>query len=333
MRVLLIGGARFIGPRVVRELVHSGQEVAVFHRGESRTVLPDGVVNIAGDRKRLTDRRDEFRRFGPDVVVDMIPFGEADAKGLVKTFRGVASRTVVISSEDVYRAYDIVRGLHPGPPDPTPLTEESPLRERLFPYDRPGVEDYEKILVEKVALSEPDLPSTVLRLPAVYGPGDYQRRIFPYLKRMDDGRPAILLEEGFSRWRWTMGYVEDVANAIALAATDENAAGRIYNVGEPDALTQAEFVRAVGKAAGWDGEILTAPTEAVPEHLRVGLANTAQNMDMDTSRIRDELGYAERFTREEALRLTVDWDRADPPPELDPRQFDYAAEEEALASL
>jgi nucleoside-diphosphate-sugar epimerase len=40
------------------------------------------------------------------------------------------------------------------------------------------------------------LPGTVLRLPTVYGPGDYQHRLFEYLKRMDDGRPAILLGEG-----------------------------------------------------------------------------------------------------------------------------------------
>ena len=74
------------------------------------------------------------------------------------------------------------------------------------------------------------LPGTVLRLPTVYGPGGYQHRLFEYLKRMDDGRPAILLGEGMASWRWTHGYVEDVALAVVLAVADEQAAGGVYPV-------------------------------------------------------------------------------------------------------
>ena len=59
----------------------------------------------------------------------------------------------------------------------------------------------------------------------VHGPRDYQHRLFPYLKRMDDGRPAIVLDEDRARMRVTRGYVEDVAAAIALAATDPRASG------------------------------------------------------------------------------------------------------------
>ena len=83
-------------------------------------------------------------------------------------------------------------------------------------------------------MGAPDLLGTVLRLPAVYGPGDYQHRLFAYVKRMDDWRPAVLLGEGMASWRWTHGYVEDMASAIALAVTDERAAERVYNVGEQD---------------------------------------------------------------------------------------------------
>src|SRR5436190_8561175 len=88
-------------------------------------------------------------------------------------------------------------------------------------------------------LNAPELPGTVLRLPAVYGPGDRQHRLFPYVQRMHDGRPAILLEHGRASWRWTRGYVENVARAIALAVVQEHATGLIYNVGEAEALTEA----------------------------------------------------------------------------------------------
>ncbi len=57
---------------------------------------------------------------------------------------------------------------------------------------------------------------------------------------MDDGRSAILLEKGMTSWRWTHGYVEDVAAAVALAVMDERAAGRTYNLGEADPLPWTE---------------------------------------------------------------------------------------------
>lgn len=155
----------------------------------------------------------------------------------------------------------------PGTPDPVPLKEDAPLREKLYPY---GTEEYEKILVERVVMGGLELPGTVLRLPAVYGPGDYQHRLFPYLKRMDEGRAGILLGEGMASWRWTHGYVEDVAAAITLAVVDERAAGRIYNVGEPAPLTWAEWVREIGRVVGWNGEIVPMPKDRLPKHLGPG---------------------------------------------------------------
>ena len=177
-----------------------------------------------------------------------------------------------------------------------------------------------------------DLPGTVLRFPAVYGPGDYQHRLFEYLKRMDDGRPAILLGKGMAAWRWTHGYVEDVASAVALAVADERAAGRVYNVGEADPLPWAEWVREIGRAAGWDGEVVAVSEDRLPEHLDWGL-DTEQHWVADTTLIRRELGYRETVPRDEALRRSVEWEREHPPEKLDPSSFDYAAEDAALAGL
>lgn len=332
MRILVIGGTSFIGPPVVRRLVERGDEVTVFHRGATEAGLPPDTGRIRGDCRRLGDHAEELRQLAPEVVLDMIPMNERDAKMLVDVFEGVARRVVAISSQDVYRAYDIVRRRHPGPPDPVPLSEDSPLRERLYPYDREGVEEYEKILVEKAVMEAPALPATVLRLPAVYGPGDYQHRLFPYLKRMDDGRPALLLEEGLASWRWTHGYVLDVAAAIALAVTDDRAAGRIYNVGEPDPLRWAEWVRQIGHVADWSGEISEVPKDSLPNNPMAGL-NPDQHWTVDTTRIRRELDYTEETSREEALRRTVAWEREHPPEGINSVAFDYAAEDATLSRL
>lgn len=257
---------------------------------------------------------------------------ERDGRTVVSTFRGIARRVVAVSSIDVYRAYDIVRGLVPGPPVSVPLTEESPLRERLYPYERTGTEEYEKILVERAVMGDPELPSTVVRLPAVYGPGDFQHRMFEFVKRMEDQRPGILLGEGVAGWRFTHGYVEDVAVGVALAATDDYAAGRIYNVGEADTPTWAERVRDIGEVFGWDGEVFVVPDTNLPDHLKKNL-NPDQLWVADTSRIRGELGYEEVVPMDEALRRTISWERTHPPEQVDPGEFDYAAEDAVLSEL
>src|SRR6202451_804380 len=290
VRVLVIGGTNFIGPALVRRLVAFGHETAVFHRGRTQAQLPPAVEHILGDRQNLRSHVSEFQRFGPEVVVDMIAFTQADALGLLQTFGGLARRSVVISSADVYRAYGRCLGSESGPTEPTPLVEEAALRTALYPYRAKAPEpddflySYDKIPVEGTVLGDSALPRTVFRLPMVRGPADSSNRLSPYVERMDRGRPAIVLDERMARWKCPRGYVEDVAAAIALAVVSEQAAGRIYNVAEPVASSEAEWVRRIGEVVGWRGKVVTVPAGRVP------LAyDMQQSFDTDSSRIRREL--------------------------------------------
>jgi nucleoside-diphosphate-sugar epimerase len=313
MKVLIIGGTGFIGPPVVRRLADLGHEVAVFHRGTTETDLPVGVEQLIGDRHDLEKHAGEFRRFGPVIVVDMIAFTETDAFGLVETFRGLARRSVVISSADVYRAYGRFLGLEPGPIEPTPLTEESPLRHVLFPYrnQAKGPDDflysYDKIPVEQMVLGDSELPGTVLRLPLVYGPGDPYRRLSAYLKRMDDGRSVLMLDERMAHWKCPRGFVENVAAAIAIAVVDECAAGRVYNVAEPVSYAEAHWVRTSGEIVGWRGEVVTVPDGRIPLPYNMG-----QSFDTDSSRIKTELDFTEAVNLKTAIEQTIAWERAHP---------------------
>jgi nucleoside-diphosphate-sugar epimerase len=339
MRILVIGGTNFMGPLVVQALSEQGHEVTVFHRGQTQTDLPHGVKEMLGDRRPLAGSAVELQKLAPEVVLDMIPAIEQDALEVMSIFSGTAHRLVAISSQDVYRAFGRVNGKETGPVESIPITEESALRHNLYPYrgetlrdqDDPKrwQDDYDKILVERVVMGDANLPGTILRLPMVYGPGDYQHRLFSYLKRMDDKRPVILLDEAEAQWRWTHGYVENVADAIALAVTDERSAGQIYNVGEPFTFTMAEWVALIGKVAGWQGRVVTVPHGRLPEPLRWDI-NAEQDIVVDSSRIRRELGYKERVDVEEALSRTVAWERLHPPKEIDPREFDYVAEDAFL---
>lgn len=337
MHVLLIGGTNFIGPFVVRQLVAQGHDVTLFHRGQTQAELPDTVEHILGDRRNLIDYQSHFFQRRPDVVIDMIPASEQDAIDVMQTFNGIAQRIIAISSMDVYRAYDRTRGTDPGPPDPVPLTEQSPLRDQLYPYRAESVDqddilyNYEKILVERVVLSNSQLPGIVLRLPVVYGPGDYQHRLGFYLRYMDDQRPAILMDEAMLRWQRTRGYVENVAGAIAQAVSSQRVSNLVYNVGDEPPLSEQEWIKRIAQHAGWSGRIVSLPHDELPAHRQQKL-NFDQDWIADTSRIRADLDYAEIVPLDEAIRRTITWERTHPSSDM-PSPEDYAAEDAVLAKL
>ncbi len=110
MRILVIGGTGFIGPRVVRLLHQQGHTITVFHRGKTEVDLPTEVQHFhcgdASDNLELIGWRihslpkytNEFKRLAPDIVLDMTPVGEQDAQIVMDTFRGITQRIVAISS-------------------------------------------------------------------------------------------------------------------------------------------------------------------------------------------------------------------------------------------
>lgn len=318
MRVLVVGGTGFIGGPAVRRLVANGHHVAIFHRGKTGLELPGGGERLVGDRTRIADYADRLRGWKPDVVIDFVAFTETDVRSLVAALRGVPERLVVLSSLDVYRAYNRLMRVEQGPPEGNPLREDAPLREVAFPRRRwaSGPDDvlwnYDKIPVERAALSEPELPGTVLRLPAVYGPGDHRgHRVGEYLTRMDSGARTLELDADLSGWRWTRGYVEDVADAIAVASVDRRASGRTYNVGEAASLAEGEWVRAIARVAGYGGTIVERKRGDLPAGVARQLdgRDFAQDLVLDTSRIRAELGWHPRVPLDDALAASIAWER------------------------
>lgn len=287
MRALIMGGTGFIGAHIVCQMVSQEHIVAVYHRGQTQTPLPDGVREFRNSVSKypIRDFPKELFDFKPDTVIHTFAMGEADAKAMIAAFSGRTDRLVMLSSGDVYRAYGRFIGLEPGPVEQGLLSEESPLRTILYPYrenakSKDSLEYwYEKILAEKTIMSCPDLPATVLRLPKVYGAGNNQDLATIYANRHQPN------------WRWTHGYVENVASAIVLAAVCPQATGRIYNVGEQPTPTIAERL-------GW---MPPSSIEAVPNHH----FNYAQDIAYDTTRIRKELGYHEIVPEKEAVLKTL----------------------------
>src|SRR5271170_3231503 len=272
MRVLVIGGTGFIGIYIVRQLASHGHVVAVYHRGRNQTALPESVHQIIDPHSVMPIQRfpTVLFNFGADVVIHTIAMGAADAEASVREFSGRTGRLVLLSSGDVYRAYGRFTKIESEPIEEGLLSEDAPLRTKLFPYraEASSHEElqywYEKILAERAVLSDPNLPGTILRLPKVHGPGG------------NEDLATIYRYRNYPDWRWTHGFVENVAAAVVLAATHPFACGRVYNVGEAYTPTIAE-------------RLTWLPPSFIEPDLNSQF-DFRQNMRFDTSRIRTELG-------------------------------------------
>jgi nucleoside-diphosphate-sugar epimerase len=287
VRVLVIGGTGFIGAHIVRQIASHEHAVAVYHRGLTQAVLPDQVERITDSRSVIPIQYfpTESFEFKPDVVILTMAMGAVDASAAVEAFAGRAGRIVLLSSGDVYRAYGRFTGIEAGPIQKGLLTEDAPLRSVLFPYRHKASSPealeywYEKILAERAVLNAPDLPGTVVRLPKVYGPGGNAdlATVYRYSHHPD--------------WRWTHGFVENVAAAVELAAIHPAAGGRVYNVGEA-------YTPTIGERLAW------LPLSAVEPDLSSQFDFT-QDIAYDTSRIRIELGYCEIVPEKEGILRTL----------------------------
>ena len=137
----------------------------------------------------------------------------------------------------------------------------------------------------------------------MFGAGDRQGRIGRPIQRLREADGVLVRSQPLAEWNHTYGYVDNIADALLLCAEDRRPRNATYNVGYPDGFTILQILRYVAAAIDWEGEITTSP-DVEPEVD----ANWDQDLVMDTSRIRDELGYKELVPMEEAVRRSVEWE-------------------------
>ncbi|MGE5828260.1 MAG: NAD-dependent epimerase/dehydratase family protein [Micromonosporaceae bacterium] len=325
MRVLVVGGTKFIGRRIVEELVARGDEVMVVHRGttEPADLVPCQHVHVA--RAELASVADQIKAWRPDAIVDTLAMTRADADAVLPHLPDAA--LVLLSSMDVYQALGLLLDDLDG--EPVPIDEDSPVRSARYPYrNREGVHrdpDYDKLDVEPLYLER---GAAVLRLAMIYGEHDPMRREEFILRRVRAGRTRIPV--GGGSWLWTRCYVGDVATAV-LAAIDNPAVagGQIFNVGEPYGHTMLTWARQILDAAHHDAQLVRVPDASLPEDMWM-TRDRAQHLLVSSRRAADVLGWRPADPQA-ALERSVHWHLANPPADP-PTDMDFSADDEALAA-
>ena len=322
MRVVVLGGTRFIGRAIVEELAAAGHEVLVVHRGNLEPDDMPPVQHLHTDRMELGAHRGELAAFGPDAAVDCRALTRADSEIVLDTLPA-GLRLVVISSIDVYRAFGALN--QDLETDPVPLDEDSAVRPTRYPYRglMPGMEHYDKLDVEDLYLAR---GATSVRLPMVYGEHDYQLREDFILRRLRAGRARIPF--GAGTWLACRAYVRDVARGVHLVLESPDAAGHVFNLCEDRTYSMRMWSRMILDAAGSTVELVRVSDDLLPEDLKP-TGNMSQHIVASAQKARSTLGWTTSDPAE-SLGTSVRWHLANPPPNPDP---DFSADDRALASV
>ncbi|QRG65600.1 NAD-dependent dehydratase [Brevibacillus choshinensis] len=178
-KVLVLGGTRFFGKRLVHGLVEAGADVTVATRGLAEVELPPGVKRLTLDR----DDRESLSAAGEqswDIVYDNICYSSQNALDACDVFRGKVGKYVLTSTLSVYDFSD------------ESLKEEAfdPFHYEILPATREKVTYQEgKRQAEAVFFQQSDFPVAAVRFPIVLAEDDYTQRLHFHVEHIQQERP------------------------------------------------------------------------------------------------------------------------------------------------
>ena len=186
MKMLVLGGSRFIGLHLVRLLHHQGHDVSVLNRGQTKAELPAGVTRLHADRSSADQVKSALKGSSYDVAFDISGYTRASLLPVVEVLDNRVGRFMFCSTTGVYAPCEVV-----------PIDEGFPLfrSPEARQYARDKVE-CENLLMEMHARG---FPVTILRPPYVYGPDNYLRdREFSFFARLTQGRKVVIPGDGLT---------------------------------------------------------------------------------------------------------------------------------------
>ncbi|MHB8928032.1 MAG: NAD-dependent epimerase/dehydratase family protein [Bacillota bacterium] len=316
MRVLVIGGTRFIGPRLLPRLVGGGHRVVVLTRGSNPVAFPGLAAHLKADRTDAGAFKDAVTSDSWDVVIDTVAYRPEDVESVIDSLGGRIRQYVVVSTYTVYAHDTTGPRAHAGPVDFRLVPEEPVDLNYVEPeYQGPGGAErgaysLQKRAIEKVLWGlRGRLPFafTVARPANIEGPGDPSNRRGFYIQRVADGGPVIIPAGLNPPFRHV--FVDDVAQALAAMAGNERAYGRAYNLAMEEFLfldrtplnpfrlpiPWRSLVLDVGRAVADLGYRSTPVRQWVAETVRWFLGPDRGRDSRDYERRALEVGVAEEY--------------------------------------
>ena len=323
MRVLVLGGNRYIGLHLVHELARRGHDVTVLNSHVAP--LPEGTRRLHGDRRRpgvlrrvLDAHRDDF-----DVVFDNTAYHVEDLEPLVELFRDRVQQFVFTSSVAVYRRSFV-----------------QPVQESFRTHDAGDASPLKaygvgKVQCERYLLAEHErngFPATSVRVSHTIGPHSPLASREPiFYARLEMGRPILIPGEGFPFVH--LVHVDDVASLMASLVGNSRAVGQTYNVAGSEVTSIVGCVHLMARAVGVEPDIVHVPREVArglnPPLVHWGEAVVGGTVFSIEKALRD-LDWEPRFGLEAGYRDSYAWFEAEGRGRY---EFDFTSDDEVLARL
>jgi nucleoside-diphosphate-sugar epimerase len=328
LKALVIGGTGPSGHFIVNGLLRRGYEVAILHTGRHELKeIPEAVEHIHTDP------------FSTDALLDALGNRDFDLtvaaygrlRRIAEIMAGRTGRFISIGGAPAYRGYMNPAVLNP-PGMAVPTPEDAPV----VPAEGEDPKGWRVAQTER-AVFDKHPNATHFRYPFLYGPYQIAPREWCVVRRILDGRPVIIPEDGLSLNH--SAYVENAAHAVLLAVDrPESASGRIYNCGDERLLSLRQMVEIIAEALGRKPEIVSMPWRfATPARPLIAQPWTTHRV-LDLGKLKTDLGYADVVPPERGLALTAKWLRDHPlerggtDEKILQDPFDYRAEDELIAA-
>jgi nucleoside-diphosphate-sugar epimerase len=305
MKVLVIGGTRFLGLAIVQALHRHGHNAVVAHRGSTKADLPESARETSLDISDIEALKACVVSEQYDAVVDTI-LGAPALQTLVPVLQGKIRHYVHCGSTGVY-----------APMKRLPAREDD-FCEALPAYGGFGAKlDQDKILME--AHRNLGFPATVLRPTNIYGAGDIPLDIWgarnpEFFRRLKRSELVTLPNDG--RALLQPGLVSELGEAFVLALEAPRSIGRIYNISSARAVELREYLEILKTVLKSDSPVDYASTESLlttylPGNKinEGGLRFVVEHMSVDIGRASTEIGFAPTFTYEDGLAANMAWMR------------------------
>ena len=122
---------------------------------------------------------------------------------------------------------------------------------------------------------------------------------------MAQSREPLVIPRSWAEWTTTYGYVDNVASGIGRTVGNRSAMKRIFNIGEIDPVNHLEWAKRIANIMSWNGGIQVNSDPNTAFSRRLSSLNLAVPFNIDSRRIRKQLGFTEQVAVSDGLARTI----------------------------